>query len=230
VKKFIKNNSYLFKFLVSLRDLLRIFYNQKRRSRFFWNLRNGDTKLSLDYDFQSHDIIFDVGAHIGSFTEKLLDKFDCIVFAFEPKKEFYEILLNKFEDKENVKIFNFALSNFNGKTSISDIGAGSSLVSRAENLNYEEIEVRMFSEFIKKENIRNIDLLYLNIEGSEYELLDDILKNNLQNKINHFQIQFHNFVKDSPAKRKEIRKILKNSHFCKFNFPFIWERWDLRSK
>ncbi len=230
MKKFIKRNDVIFKFLVSFRDILRIFYNQKRRSRFFWNLRNGDTKLSLDYDFESQNIIFDVGAHIGSFTEKILNKFDCIVFAFEPKKEFYEILLNKFGDKENVKIFNFALSNFNGKTRISDIGAGSSIVSRTENLNYEEIEVKMFSEFVEKENIETIDLLYLNIEGSEYELLDDIFKNNIQDKINHFQIQFHNFVKDSTLKRKKIRQKLKSSHYCKFNFPFIWERWDLKTK
>ena len=43
---------------------------------------------------------------------------------------------------------------------------------------------------------------------------------------NLFQIQFHNFVNQAKQKRREIRKVLKITHDCKFNFPFIWERWD----
>lgn len=226
MKRYIHKNKFIYKFLVKSRDLFRILYNQKRRSRFFWNLRNGDEKLSLDYEFTNQSIVFDVGTYIGSFSEKILDRFDCIVYAFEPKKEYFNYLLNKFEKNKNVKIFNFALSNFTGTAQISDIGAGSSIIERAENSEYETINVMSFVDFMKMENVDSIDLLYLNIEGSEFDLLTNILENNYQNKINHFQIQFHNFVKQAKQKRKAIRKVLKITHDCKFNFPFVWERWD----
>ena len=226
MKRFIQKNKFIYKFLLKSRDFLRIIYNQKRRSRFFWNLRNGDEKLSLDYDFTNKSIVFDVGTYIGSFTEKIVNRFDCIVYAFEPKNEYFNYLVNKFERNENVRIFNFALSSFTGTAQISDIGAGSSIIERVENSNYETINVVSFVDFLKMENIDSIDLLYLNIEGSEYDLFTNIFENNYQNKINHFQIQFHNFVNQAEQKRREIRKVLKITHECKFNFPFIWERWD----
>tara|TARA_B000000565_G_C23683399_1_gene339022 strand:- start:98 stop:787 length:690 start_codon:yes stop_codon:yes gene_type:complete len=227
MKSFIKKNKFVYKFLYTLRDFVRIIYNQKRRSRFFWNLRNGDEKLSLDYNFTDKSVVFDVGTYIGSFTEKLLNKFDCHVYAFEPKKEYFNKLLNKFEKNKKVKIYNFALSNFTGASQISDIGAGSSIIEREENTLFETIDVMSFAEFVESENIKKIDLLYLNIEGSEYDLIQNILDNNLQERIHHFQIQFHNFVKNSKSKRKTLRKSLKKTHKCTFNFPFIWERWDL---
>ena len=88
MKSFIKNNKFIYQFLLKFRDILRILYNQKRRSRFFWNLMDGDEKLS-DYKFTNESIIFDVGTYIGSFTEKLLNKFDCYVYAFEPKEKYF---------------------------------------------------------------------------------------------------------------------------------------------
>ena len=209
MKSFIKNNKFIYQFLLKFRDILRILYNQKRRSRFFWNLMDGDEKLSLDYKFTNESIIFDVGTYIGSFTEKLLNKFDCYVYAFEPKEKYFNNLLKKFEKNKKVRVYNFALSNFTGNSKISDIGAGSSIVEREENSFFEIIDVVSFSDFVKSENIDKIDLLYLNIEGSEYDLIQNILDNNLQKKIQHFQIQFHNFVKSSKSKRKMIRKSLK---------------------
>ena len=47
IKKSIKNNLFLYNLLINFRDKLRIIYNQKRRSRFFWNLRDGDNKRFL---------------------------------------------------------------------------------------------------------------------------------------------------------------------------------------
>ena len=190
MKRFIQKNKFIYKFLLSSRDLLRIIYNQKRRSRFFWNLRNGDEKLSLDYDFTNKSIVFDVGTYTGSFTEKIVNRFVCIVYAFEPKNEYFNYLMNKFKKNKNVRIFNFALSNFTGTAQISDIGAGSSIIERVENSDYETVNVVSFVDFLKMENIDSIDLLYLNIEGSEYDLFTNIFENNYQNKINHFQIQF----------------------------------------
>ena len=49
--------------------------------------------------------------------------------------------MNKFKKNKNVRIFNFALSNFTGTAQISDIGAGSSIIERVENSDYETINV-----------------------------------------------------------------------------------------
>ena len=191
--------------MLSSRDLLRIIYNQKRRSRFFWNLRNGDEKLSLDYDFTNKSIVFDVGTYTGSFTEKIVNRFDCIVYAFEPKNEYFNYLMNKFKKNKNVRIFNFALSNFTGTAQISDIGAGSSIIERVENSDYETINVVSFVDFLKMENIDSIDLLYLNIEGSEYDFLQIYLRIIIKIKLITFKFNFIiSLTKQN--KRREVRK------------------------
>ena len=66
----------------------------------------------------------------------------------------------------------------------------------------------------------------MNIEGSEYQLLKHIIETNFIKNIDHIQIQFHNYIEGSKKLRNQIRKELKETHKCKFNFPFIWERWD----
>jgi len=92
-----------------------------------------------------------------------------------------------------------------------------------------KIFVKAFSTFVREEDLEVIDLVKMNIEGSEYELLDEIIDSGCIGKIKHLQIQFHNFVEDAPRKRKEIRNKLKMTHVNKFNYPFIWERWDIKN-
>ena len=89
--------------------MLRIIYNTKRRSRFFWTLRKGDETLSLQYPLDRDSVVFDIGAYTGQFTDKILLKFKCNIYAFEPVKNFVDILKNKFEGNQKVNIFNFGL-------------------------------------------------------------------------------------------------------------------------
>ena len=104
IKKLIKNNLFLYNLLINFRDKLRIIYNQKRRSRFFWNLRDGDNKLSFNYPLSEESIFFDVGGHLGNFSKKIIEKFDCKVYIFEPVEENFKILKNI---KIKLEIINF---------------------------------------------------------------------------------------------------------------------------
>ena len=71
IKDLIKRKKRIHNLLLSFRNYLRIIYNTKTRSRFFWNLKKGDNRLSLDYPLNSTSIVFDVGAYKGNFTEKI---------------------------------------------------------------------------------------------------------------------------------------------------------------
>lgn len=227
MKKFIKRNSFLYNFLISFRDKFRIIYNQKRRSRFLWNLRKGDSLLSFDYPLNQNSIFFDIGAHVGNFSTKMYEKFECNIYAFEPLDENFKILTQNLNNYKKIKCYQIALLNFDGYSNISSLGASASLFDRNEGSTNEEVIVKSFGTFIREENINFIDFVKMNIEGSEYDLLNDIIDSGNILKIQHLQIQFHNFVDDSEAKRKVIRNKLKKTHKNIYNFPFIWERWDL---
>jgi FkbM family methyltransferase len=141
-------------------------------------------------------------------------------------KNFVDILNNKFENHQKVKILNFGLLDENKDIKISSIGAGSSIFARKEGKPLDLVEFRSFIEFVNNNSIKKIHLLYMNIEGSEYQLLKHIIETNFIKNIDHIQIQFHNYIEGSKKLRNQIRKELKETHKCKFNFPFIWERWD----
>lgn len=227
MKKFLKSNLILYNFLISFRDKFRIIYNQKRRSRFLWNLKKGDSILSFDYPLNEKSIFFDIGGHIGNFSSKMYEKFECNIYAFEPLEENFKILKQNLNNYKKIKCYQIALLNFDGYSNISSLGASASLFDRNEGSTNEEVIVKSFGTFIREENINFIDFVKMNIEGSEYDLLNDIIDSGNILKIQHLQIQFHNFVDDSEAKRKVIRNKLKKTHKNIYNFPFIWERWDL---
>ena len=76
LKKYIKKRKKLYKFLINFREVLRIFYNVKTRSRYLWNLRDGDNKASLNYPIKQDSIVFDIGAYRGSLSKKFLKSFN----------------------------------------------------------------------------------------------------------------------------------------------------------
>tara|TARA_B100001250_G_scaffold114898_1_gene97337 strand:+ start:208 stop:900 length:693 start_codon:yes stop_codon:yes gene_type:complete len=228
IKKIIKSNLFLYNLLINSRDKLRIIYNQKRRSRFFWNLRDGDNKLSFNYPLSEESIFFDVGGHLGNFSKKIIEKFDCKVYIFEPVEENFKILKNNLKQNEKVKFYEAALLDFDGESYISDLGASSSLYNREEGETGNKVIVKSFNTIVEEENLNSIDLVKMNIEGSEYDLLNHIIDTGNIKIIKHLQIQFHNFVDDAKENRNEIRRKLTLTHVNKFNFPFIWERWDLK--
>ena len=71
----------------------------------------------------------------------------------------------------------------------------------------------------------------INIEGSEYELLDCMLSNNLVERICHIQIEFHEWFpsySESHKLRNDIHQRLAQTHRLSYCYPFYWESWQLK--
>ena len=65
----------------------------------------------------------------------------------------------------------------------------------------------------------------MNIEGSEYELLERIIEIDFIRNIDNLLIQFHNFFSDSRSRMDNIQKHLSKTHRLTFQYEFIWENW-----
>ena len=74
------------------------------------------------------------------------------------------------------------------------------------------IKIKDIVSVMNQLNIEYIDFLKLNIEGSEYELLESLISSNNLDKIKYLQIQFHENVNNAVIKRNEIiKEMRKNS-------------------
>jgi hypothetical protein len=69
----------------------------------------------------------------------------------------------------------------------------------------------------------------INIEGSEYKVLNDLIKSGTINRIESLQVQFHRNTILYPVKAYLAVSKLKKTHKLIWDYKFVWARWDLKS-
>jgi FkbM family methyltransferase len=129
---------------------------------------------------------FGIGEDI-SFDLELIKKLNCIVYGFDPTPKATNFINeNKFN---NFLFFNYGLSNFDGVTNFTP-------PSNPEHASYKESKdgafkfpVKKLSTIMKELKHENIDLLKLDIEGSEFTVIENILEENIYPK--QMSIEFH---------------------------------------
>ena len=193
-----------------------------------WFKRGGDAAFLETHDIDENSLVIDVGAYTGVWSEKINSKYRPNLIILEPVSKFRNLLVDKFKSQSNIKIVPHGLGS-PGKFKINLSGDGSSLFQSSGSGDYEEIRVVSFDEFVKDNEIKAIDLMQINIEGSEYDLLKQILESDLLRRIKKIQVQFHTNVPDAAQKRQHIRQELSKTHREILNFPFVWEAWVLNS-
>ena len=57
----------------------------------------GDYTLRLNYNLDKDSIVIDAGGYKGWFAENIYNKYKCNVYVFEPVKEYYDLIVNKFK-------------------------------------------------------------------------------------------------------------------------------------
>lgn len=121
-------------------------------------------------------IIIDLGANIGLSSIFFLNKFpESKVIAVEPEKSNYEMLVKNISNYSNAILYNKGIWNKNATLKIKDNGNGKWGFSVFEVLEKDEntIDAISISEIIKQNNIKQIDILKIDIEGAEIELFSE---------------------------------------------------------
>jgi FkbM family methyltransferase len=127
-------------------------------------------------------IVFDVGANVGDFSAAALEVLGkrVEIHAFEPAKEVCQGLAFRFGDDERVVVNNLALGREPGMQplygSSDDCGMASLLDRNLEHVGMvsrfqEMVKVCRLSEYCDSHGVEEIDLLKMDVEGSEFEVL-----------------------------------------------------------
>ena len=82
-------------------------------------------------------------------------------------------------------------------------------------------------DFIKKRKIKKINLIKINIEGGEYDLLENLIENDFIKNIENIQVQFHKIGKEYKKRMMSIQEKLKETHHLTYKYPLVWENWEL---
>jgi FkbM family methyltransferase len=189
-----------------------------------WRDHKGDYTHILNHDLDVNSNVVELGGFTGVWTTQIHDKFQCNVYAIEPIKKFYDQMVDKFKDQSNIHLLNVGVGTEDKKGIIYLSDDGSS--SNAENNIPVEVEFRTLNRILNEWDIKEVDLLQMNIEGDEYPILENLLETETINRIKTLQVQFHLGIEDDRERKEAICEKLKAKGFkLKYSYPFVWEAW-----
>lgn len=137
-------------------------------------------------------IVFDCGACVGEFTFQLYTKYGCRFYAYEADSRNYRRMNHRFINHQNIYTFNKAIDKDVGikEFYLGNFITASSLYRSHRGLGHLVENVPTTTIDNELSNFDMIDLLKLDLEGSEIDVIPNILPKTLQ-KINQITIEFH---------------------------------------
>ena len=192
--------------------------------------KNGEIKV-FEYIFErsrkkTELIIFDVGANVGDYSNAAFElfskKYSPIIHTFEPSQRTFE-KLKQHITINTINIYNIGLSYkedvFTLYSSSHESLSGLSSVYKRDlshhDINFdatEEVKMTTLDIFCTKNNIKEIDLLKLDIEGNELNALNGGLEMLKNKKINFIQFEFGGTDIDSKTFFRDFYNLLKGNY------------------
>ena len=180
-------------------------------------------------------VVFDVGAYIGDTIEEFKFSFpEAYIHAFEPFDESFSILKNRFQKTDGLFLNNLAVGNrslSNANMYITQNKGSSSLLQPDKDANefWEgnplsiqkavKVETTTIDSYCQKYNIKRIDILKIDVQGSELKVLQGakrILKER-RVKLIFTEISIAPNYKEQ-SEIDEVIKLLRENKYKIFNF------------
>ncbi len=138
------------------------------------------------YPVKEGDVVLDLGASIGPFTWKVMDRASK-VYAVEPMIDLVPAI-KKNTEGFNVEIINKVLSYNNGEIEFND-----GCINTFEPKMVKTVD---FKTLLKENNIDKIDYIKTDCEGGEYALINDVnlpwIKENVRNIVGEWHLHVAN--------------------------------------
>lgn len=202
-------------------------YDEKSLNQ--WKLDEGDKTHIFNYELNQDSTIIDLGGYYGIWAELLLQKIFPLtpkIILVEPVVEYYKHLVLKFKNNPNVIILNCGVST-NNNEELKNLY----LFSDGSSTNFKEgpitkINTLPINKILSDNNVDNVDLIQINIEGDEYSLMEYMINSGIIIKFKNIQVQYHLGVDNDRERREKIRNgLITNGFKLKFDYPFVWESW-----
>lgn len=178
-------------------------------------------------------IIFDVGSNEGQSIYKFKKNFkNCEIHAFEPMKEAFFIMSEKFKKFENITLNQFALGEkiqerylyenniFSEISSFYKINKSKKKLRSSSIKNL--VKIKTIDNYCKKKKIKFIDYLKIDVQGFEKNVLSGakgMLRNN-KIKLIEVEIIFQNFY-ENVSSFYDIEEILHKYNYRLYNLKSI---------
>lgn len=177
---------------------------------------------------QEYPVLFSGGAGNDiSFEQLFIEKFNGYVYLYDPSPTGRHTF-NKYNGPDKIIYHSTAL----GKTNLGvkmaepkDPQEGSWTIPQNNGGNFEEFESVSLVDEISRYGFKYVDVVKLDIEGFEYDVLDDLLDSNIV--VKQILVEFHDFFQNVSVWQsiKMRSKLRKKGYVCfhknQYDFSFI---------
>jgi len=172
-------------------------------------------------------VIIDVGAYHGMFSTEVFSLNNiCEIHSFEPSPQAFKELKKKYGKNHRIKLNKVAISNICETRTINineydetnslleSVITGSNIDSLIKTKSQEIVDITTLDTYIEKNEIKFIDLIKIDSQGSTYEVLCG-LKNALSNRLVDYlyvEVEFIEIYKG----QKKFSEV--NEHLNQYNY------------
>jgi len=162
-----------------------------------------------------------LGGYLGNSAQMIFNEYHSNIKIFEPIKDFASACEKVFLNVEQVQVINMAASDHSGSIEmyIDTDSTGTYSTGKAV-----AVECISFSEYLTSTD-QIFDLVEMNIEGGEYIVLEELIKNNALRYSKNWLIQFHENDSSHELLRAQFRNALRDTHELVFSYTWVWELW-----
>lgn len=178
-------------------------------------------KLSI---FSSHNpTIVDIGANIGQFHLACRAFFpEAKIISIEPDKNIFKLLRVNTKGYKKTNLYNFALSKSNKKINfyINNIFSEWSSLISSDNSKRVLIQSKNGDKVLQ--NIRNIDLLKIDVEGAEYDVILGLTKTIKRAKYLLIEVSVQRQISSSQHVPNELINFLSKHNYSIYSIGRIF--------
>jgi FkbM family methyltransferase len=150
-------------------------------------------------------VVLDVGANLGNFSRLMAERFGCLCHALEPNPA----VLARIPAHDRIRTHQLAVAGRSGTLRLNiDADPECSSLQPVPGRHYlDEIEVRAVTleEFASGQGLGGIDVLKMDIEGSEVEVLDSC-SDEFLGRVGQLTVELHDFT--GQVTQAEVDRIL----------------------
>ena len=169
-------------------------------------------------------VCIDCGANIGAISDIIL-KLGGICHAFEPSKAAIGLLARKYKDARGMHLIPAVVSNRNGECEFytsaqNPFSQGSGTLGRKGYPGKYKVKCVRLVEYMR--NLGDIYLLKIDVEGAEFDILDDIIKSGAYKNVRHIVCETHTrLYPELKPRLKQIRQDIRKRNIGNIHLDWI---------
>ena len=179
-------------------------------------------KIYDKLDIHNLNTVIDIGANVGIFSNYITECGAKVVHAIEPSNKAFDELKNQFYYYNSVKCHKIGIG---GKDELKTIFVNndnsticSFLSKTSENVSEEAVNVKSLQTFYNENSISKIDLVKIDVEGMEYEIIENSSDETLLLS-DRYLIEYH--MNESGHKLSKLISKLKNLGYEIDTYPDV---------